>query len=232
MNILTIRLRSLGRRLGIHRLVYNIRARLNPNRSYEDRCSKALQDTILPGDVVWDIGANVGFYTGNFCDLVGPHGHVIAFEPNPQAAAQLEARLGDCKWLSVERLALGERAEEGTFVIAPQITTGHLRYDSETSATNDAQIPIKIVSGDEVCQRLGTRPNVLKIDVEGAEEDVLTGLIKTLEHPDLRAVMTEVHFQQLELRGQPDAPIRIEKLLRRMRFRLTWVDPNHLLAIR
>jgi len=80
MNILTIRLRSLGRRLGIHRLVYNIRARLNPDRSYEDRCSKALQDTILPGDVVWDIGANVGFYTGKFCDLVGPHGHVIAFD--------------------------------------------------------------------------------------------------------------------------------------------------------
>jgi len=232
MNTFTIRARSIGRRLGIHHLVYNLRAKLNPNRSYEDRCFKALQETIVPGDVVWDIGANVGVYSEKFCQWVGSNGRVIAFEPNPQAAELLINRLGGCDSLSVERVALGLHAGQGTFVVGSEITSGHLQYGSDAGSVAKIKVPIEIASGDEVCKRLGSKPNVLKIDVEGSEEDVLMGLRETLECSSVRAVMVEVHFQALESRGERDAPIRIEKLLTKLRFRLRWVDANHLLASR
>jgi FkbM family methyltransferase len=232
MNIFTIRARSVGRRLGIHHLVYGIREKLNPNRKYEDRCFRALQETIAPGDVVWDVGANVGVYSEKFCEWVGSNGRVIAFEPNPQAAEMLINRLGGCDCLSVERIALGLQGGQGTLAVGSEITSGHLRHNSETSSGTELVVPVEIASGDQVCERLGAKPNVLKIDVEGSEEDVLMGSLRILESSTLRAVMIEVHFQALESRGQPNAPIRMEKLLRKMQFRLKWVDANHLLASR
>jgi hypothetical protein len=85
MNTLTVKLRSIGRKMGLHRWVWRIRATLQPNRNYEERCHRTLEDTVMQGDVVWDIGANEGFYTELFCRWVGPQGRVVAFEPNPEA---------------------------------------------------------------------------------------------------------------------------------------------------
>lgn len=79
---------------------------------------------------------------------------------------------------------------------------------------------------------MGKTPNVVKIDVEGLEEEVLLGFDRTLLSPALRAVLIEIHFQELESRGQASAPIRIEKLLKSKGFRLHWIDSNHLLADR
>ena len=184
------------------------------------------------GDVVWDIGANVGLYTELFCKWVGPSGNVVAFEPNPEATAQLQKRLADCHWLSVEKVALGSREEECTLVVGNYLMGGHVHYDVETKVSGESKISIQGTTGDRVCGRLGRIPQVLKIDVEGFEEEVLLGLDRTLASPDVRAVMIEVHFQQLESRGQRNAPIRIEKLLKSKGFVLNWVDPNHLLGSR
>ena len=232
MNSFSIKLRSVGRKLGLHHLVYRVRTALKPNQAYEDRCFRALQQTVKPGDVVWDIGANVGLYTELFCKWVGPSGNVVAFEPNPEAMAQLENRLADCHWLSVEKVALGSREEKCTLVVGTNLTSGHVHYDAETEFSGESEIPIQVTTGDAVSGRLGKLPNVLKIDVEGLEEEVLLGLDRTLASPDVRAVLTEVHFQQLESRGQRNAPIRIEKLLKSKGFFLNWVDRNHLLASR
>lgn len=48
-------------------------------------------EAIKPGDVIWDVGANVGYYTRKFSDSVGPAGQVFAFEPFPATAARLRA---------------------------------------------------------------------------------------------------------------------------------------------
>src|SRR5690606_30187440 len=71
------RLRSLARKTGLIRVL----SRLNRRRSktYEARFAAALAAAIKPGDRVWDIGANVGYYTERFADAVGPWGQVVAF---------------------------------------------------------------------------------------------------------------------------------------------------------
>jgi FkbM family methyltransferase len=179
---------------------------------------------------VWDIGANVGFYTEIFCDRVGPQGYVVAFEPFPESITKIKERLPDCTWLRIENIALGGKDTIGRLVLSGSSTTHHLT--SETSESGCQSIPIEVRRGDSICERLGKIPNVIKIDVEGFEEEVLNGLSQTLSNLDLRSVFVEVHFRLLSERGQTNAPIRIEKMLREKRLRVTWLDPSHLQATR
>src|SRR5260370_38536947 len=109
MNTLTIKLRSIGRTIGLHRFVYRVRAALKLNREYEADLKRVLEQTVRLGDVVWDIGANVGFYTELFCKWAGPEGSVVAFQPNPKAMATLKDRLLDCPLLTRQDSALGSR---------------------------------------------------------------------------------------------------------------------------
>jgi FkbM family methyltransferase len=230
MNILSIKLRSIGRKLGLHHLVWRVRKKLQPNRDYEGPCHRALEATIRQGDVVWDIGANVGFYTELFCKWVGPQGRVVAFEPNPEAMAMIKDRMSDCTWLDLESIAMGSRDEVSSLVVQEGHTIGHVHYGAEKDLTGQIQVPIQVAKGDTVRERLGRTPTVLKIDVEGYEEEVLLGMNDILSSPNSRAFLIEVHFAELESRGQAEAPIRIERLLKSKGFRLKWVDANHLLA--
>jgi hypothetical protein len=75
-------------------------------------------------------------------------------------------------------------------------------------------------------------PNLLKIDVEGFEEEVLKGMELLLAAPQVRAIFLEVHFEILESRGRSEAPLRIEKLLRSNGLMPRWVDSSHIVAKR
>jgi hypothetical protein len=86
--------------------------------------------------------------------------------------------------------------------------------------------------GDSYWATSGITPNLLKIDVEGFEEEVLAGMKSLLAAPELRAVFLEVHFAILESRGRSDAPLRIEKLLRDNGLIPNWVDGSHIVAKR
>jgi hypothetical protein len=93
-------------------------------------------------------------------------------------------------------------------------------------------VPVTICRGDSIRNRLGRVPNIVKIDVEGLEEDVLEGMERMLDEPALRGIFMEVHFHVLELRGERAAPIRIEKKLRARGFKTEWVGASHLRANR
>ena len=233
MHPLSIKLRSLGRRIGLHHLLNRFRRGVKSHRAYEERFQKALESAVRPGDTVWDVGANVGLYTELFCRWVGPQGHVVAFEPNPAPIAKIKERLQDFPSLRLENVALGDREGSSTLVVDGDYTvSGHIHYEGEIDAAQKLAIPIQLTTGDKVCRRIGRSPNVVKVDVEGFEEEVLLGLNETLRSLELRAVLIEVHFRELEIRGQRDAPIRICDLLTSNGFRVDWIDFNHLIAKR
>jgi predicted methyltransferase len=107
-----IKARSLARKTGVIGLIN----RLRPSGSYEERVHKALAAAVRPGDLVWDVGANVGVYTEQFCDWVGADGLVVAFEPWAESCARIRERLPDCAWLRVENVALGDTDAQGRLV--------------------------------------------------------------------------------------------------------------------
>jgi len=72
-------LRDLGRVLGLNKLI----AGYLLGGGYEVKYDKQFSDALLQGDCVWDVGANVGYYTSLFSERIGQQGHVYAFEPSP-----------------------------------------------------------------------------------------------------------------------------------------------------
>ena len=229
MNPLVIRARSIARKTGVIRIIN----RLRPPSSYEERFNEALRKAVKPGDTVWDVGANVGLYTELFCEWVGKDGHVVAFEPGVEACESIRQRLPNCAWLQIENAALAETDTTGRLVIAENGSVNNrIASDSEASSDDVDSIPVVICRGDTFRNRVGRFPNVVKVDVEGFEEEVLKGMGDMLASPEVRSVLVEVHFSKLEERGAATAPTRIVKLLRDKGFKTNWVDASHVVATR
>jgi FkbM family methyltransferase len=227
MNLLLIKARSIARKTGVVGLINRLR-RAAP---YEQRVREALVNAIKPGDVVWDVGANVGIYSQLFSEWVGESGFVVAFEPSAESYKNIRQRVPDCAWLQVENVALGDADAKGLLVLEGDSVESHIATGTEAKGGANSTV-VEICRGDMICKRLGRVPNVIKVDVEGFEEEVLQGMGQILTSPDLRSVLVEVHFMKLEFRGKATAPIRIEKLLRSKGFKTNWVDASHLFATR
>jgi FkbM family methyltransferase len=201
-------------------------------QDYEERVHGALQSAIHQGDVVWDVGANVGVYTEQFCHWVGDRGWVVAFEPFAGACDAIRRRLPDCAWVQIENIALGDADMTAKFVTGADSTENHLVNEADATGDPDGAVAVTVARGDTFAARCARLPNVIKVDVEGFEQEVLTGLGETLRSPEVRSVLVEVHFMKLEKRGRPNAPIAIEQMLKSKGFRTRWVDASHLFATR
>jgi FkbM family methyltransferase len=227
----TTELRALARKLGIIPYLSRVRALANRVRGaahYEAKFERAIMDQVRPGDVVWDVGANVGLYTTRLSGAVGDSGRVIAFEPSPACFAQLQRATSACANVQLLQSALSDAAGEACLSVTDDPTTGSL---FAASGANTVQVPVAV--GDElIASGRAPAPAVLKIDVEGFEEEVLRGLTRTLQDARCRAVLCEVHFGILDARGQRQAPTRITALLRQCGFNTRWVDASHLSATR
>src|SRR5437867_3185244 len=63
--------------------------------------TQLVQQMVRPGDVVLDVGANIGYYTLIFAELVGEQGHVYAFEPDPRNFAFLAKNVHSNRYRNV-----------------------------------------------------------------------------------------------------------------------------------
>jgi FkbM family methyltransferase len=183
--------------------------------------------TIHPGDCVWDVGANLGHYTALFGDRVGPDGLVLAFEPAPGPFAKLAA-LGLSNVVTLNA-ALGDRA--GRLPLNVDDDPLGSTHSLVTGPSKGGTVDVRVVPGDAFVADEGLRaPNVVKVDVEGFEEEVINGMASELARPSCRALFCEVHFAILEARGERQAPSRIEQRLRSLGFATSWIDGSHLAA--
>jgi FkbM family methyltransferase len=168
---------------------------------YEYEKQEQFRQTIKPGDVVYDVGANVGFYTLLASVLVGPPGKVISFEPLPRNLALLRRHIQLNRLRNVEVYAGAVSGKPGTarFDAEGLPEMGHL--------SDRGQFEVEVFQLDElVASGRIPPPQVMKIDVEGAELDVLEGASRLLrEHRPVILLAThgeEVHRGCLELLGE------------------------------
>jgi len=227
MNKLTIKARSMARSIGLTRLYY----RFVPRGGYEEKFQNAIMAELQPGDLLWDIGANVGLYTRIFAEKAGGTGRVYAFEPVPTLYAELCRRTSEFPWVQNEQIALSDFDGSSRMLKGKTDRLGHLEtYSGE--ADGAVSFDVRVMRADSYVESSKATPNLVKIDVEGFEEEVLAGMTRLLAAPELRAVFLEVHFAILESRGRSEAPIRIEKLLRSNGLIPRWVDSSHIVAKR
>jgi FkbM family methyltransferase len=163
--------------------------------SYEGDFLGRLLAHIQPGDTFFDVGANIGLVS--VLVAAQPHGRtatIHAFEPEPRNHAQLERNL------AANRLAPRAHAhavalarEEGTAALFVRGSAGEGRHSlvAKKGATGSIAVPLTTMTA--FCARHDTRPDVLKIDVEGAEGDVLAGMAGLLETHHPREIFMEIH---------------------------------------
>ncbi len=195
---------------------------------YEARFAAELLGSVSRGDCVWDVGANVGHFTRQLAERVGESGCVIAIEPFQLTFDRLCSETSAFPQVQCLKLALG--AEDRDVVVdgVPESPSNSLTRDGSPGSGE----PIHITTGNKLIRGGHREPTVLKIDVEGHEEDVLWGIRESLQGSNCRSVFVEVHFSQLEGRGFLRAPDRIVSTLRDLGFRTAWLDSNHLKAVR
>jgi FkbM family methyltransferase len=170
----------------------------------EQRVLERLIASLKPGDVVFDIGANVGLYTVLLAKVVGEGGLVIAFEPESQTYAHLvdNLKLNSLTNVRCFRKALGERNGWARLSSGDVIGGASLVHAHEGDGTGEV---VDLIQGDQLVggENLPL-PRAVKIDVEGYEHAVIQGLGRTLAQQACELVCCEVHPARLPPETKPE----------------------------
>jgi FkbM family methyltransferase len=175
----------------------------------------AFRRDIAPGDVVFDIGANLGGYTMLFAQWVGATGRVFAFEPAP------DARRGLVRHAALN--AVGDRVVVRAEAVSARTGTARfqaagLQGDNRLVAAATDGIEVETTSVDDFCRARGLRPALIKIDAEGAELDVLKGARETVAAAGrTMALYVELHPHLWPALGYSRADVEAELGLQRLR---------------
>lgn len=166
--------------------------------SYEMNKRLAFERLITPGAVIYDIGANVGYFSLLAAELAGPQGQVYAFEPLPRNIEFLRKhiKINQIENIEVVEAAVSNRGGEAHFDLGASSAMGHL--------AEDGGLQVQMVALDEMLSAGELRPpDYMKVDVEGAEYEALKGARKLLEkyHPVLfiDTHQREAHLPTIEL---------------------------------
>ncbi len=147
----------------------------------------AISEHLRPGNVFYDIGANVGFFTILAAARVGDHGQVVAFEPVPQNVQAIchNVALNHFQQVTVVQKAASDHEGEAALIVTS--TSGGATLASAGHPQDaDQLITVDLIRVDTCIQREKMPiPQVIKIDVEGAEIEVFMGMQATLQahHP-------------------------------------------------
>jgi FkbM family methyltransferase len=159
--------------------------RLAPVMSQYEAILEAMYRRILsPGQCVYDIGCHAGRHARPFLELVGPLGRVIGFEPIPAMARQLRTLDKATPNFTIPETALSNRSGKTSFAFAegtPEESGLIERQYNHPELAKVRQIEVTVNRLDDYAHAQGLPdPDYIKIDVEGAELDVLNGARATL----------------------------------------------------
>lgn len=157
---------------------------------YEPQEVALVQQIIQAGDVVIDIGANIGYYTLLFASLVGETGEVLAFEPDPQnfAILQQNVALNHYSQVILEPKALSYSASQSHLYLCHENHGMHRLYPSVCCQDN---VLVETVALDAYLANYERDIDFIKIDIEGAEYAAVQGMQRTLRRFPNLMLLTE-----------------------------------------
>jgi FkbM family methyltransferase len=147
-----------------------------------------LVEELAPGMVMYDVGANIGFFTLIAARHVGDNGRVVAFEPLEENAAAMERNLAlnGVENVTIVRKALSDRP--GRMGMSVPNTP-----DAGTRAALGGDGPVVEVARLDDLDL--PAPDLVKIDIEGAEVDAVQGMLATLTAAS-PVLLIEVHDEE------------------------------------
>ena len=185
---------------------------------------EALHTLLSPGDVCFDVGANVGFFTLLAARSVGPEGRVVAFEPGPDNLTTLRKNVAqnDASQVMISPCAVSNTDGTDQLLLA-EYSGGHSLVTQSIEAAGS--MTVNTVTLDTfVRDHHARQPDVVKIDVEGAELAVLEGMRMLLDERrptlvlELDAATGAEHDRNLE---------RVRALLAAHAYDMHRLDPSY-----
>lgn len=211
--------RMVCRKMGIIPALHRVRM-LWHTSDYEDKFSAALLCAVREDDCVWDIGANVGYYTEQLSKRAR---FVVAFEPVLENVTKIRARC--LSNVECRKMALGDKETE--LMISRKGPYSSIVYSDALGETLFEKT--SVMPGDALVDV--PPPDLVKIDVEGYEPEVIRGMHGLLSKA--RAAFIEVHFSLLASRGMAQQPAAIVRDLKHLGFTsVKWVDASHIQAMK
>jgi len=188
----------------------------------EQEVKEIFLENIFPGDVVIDVGSNIGDYTLIASKKVGDSGKVLSFEPLSETFLTLNRnlQLNEITNCVSYQKAVGEKSGlSNLYKNNLSGTMGHLdpSLNGEDLIKRDE---IEVLTIDDVLtsEHIDT-VNMIKIDVEGFEHEVLLGCLQSFKEKKIKKIMCEVHHSYLESKGKSEE--LIYDLLREYNFTIT-----------
>jgi len=156
---------------------------------------RAYARTLVAGDTCWNIGANVGEHVLQMARIVGPTGRVLAFEPNPEAAALLATNIhlnGYCNRVSISEVAIGQCLGTTDFYFAGANPMGRAQQPNPLlRRTRRITVPVKNM--DSIFEDTERLPDCVLVDIEGWEIAALLGAPRLLAAEPFPMLIIELH---------------------------------------
>jgi FkbM family methyltransferase len=214
---------------GISRKINNkmIRFPVRWSRYYEDYYEAAnysfLQKQLKPGMQVMDIGAHIGLFSVYTSQLVGTTGKIICFEPTPGTFAILKRtlKLNHCDNVLPIQAAVADKEGKATFYVGNTAGCNSNSLVENKSKEELSAYDVQLVTIDSIVAQYSFKPELIKIDAEGAELDVLKGGLKTFR--ELKPVLIlGLHPSFIKQKG--DSLEAIWDLLKSQQYEITLED--------
>ena len=176
---------------------------------WEKDITTLIQQICKRGNIIFDVGANIGYYTLITAKLVGEEGMVYAFEPCPRNIRLLEDNVqrNHLKNISIERTALGEKS--GTmYMYLPSYV--HFGVGSFFKSRHYLiQKAVQVITLDDFIKERGiTHIDFLKMDIEGGEIFALRGMKETLKQKIIRNIFIHIHSTILSRKSYKSQEIK------------------------
>lgn len=157
---------------------------LNNFNEYEPYTTSFLSSLVenTHGDFI-DVGANIGYYT-IIAGKINPKIKILAIEPEPINLSFLKRNIQTNNIHNVQTFegVVGNQAGKTTLFVSPNSSGEH-----STVIKSDKTLLVSSTTIDELVKKFNLSPSIIKIDVEGAEGDVIEGSVQTINkyRPDL-----------------------------------------------
>ena len=173
------------------------------NGDYEEETRKVVMQTLKPGDVFFDLGANIGYFTVLAANQVGPTGRVIAFEPTPATRSYLDRNVqsnGVGGIVAVEAFAISERRGTAYFEVGHESECNSIATDGRSAAET---IEVKTIGIDEYCEEKGlARVDMIKMDIEGQELKAIRSMLATNQRNPQLQIIFEYNAEVVSRSGE------------------------------
>lgn len=199
---------------------------LSIHNSYDPMATELFKKIIKAGDVIIDIGANIGYFTLLAAKLSGPTGKVLAFEPDSEIfqILQKNIRLNHHKNVTLVAQALSNWTGYTQLYIS-ETNRGDNRIYQHDGAQRT--IRIKVTTLDRYLEKMKTQINLskislIKIDIQGAELKALKGMKNLLQLNNNLKIITEI--ESLKLQSFGDSAEKYIDFLAKQHFKFSFIN--------